>query len=86
MQYPITIQLPATFWDDHIERDCSPTAVEIKRSARLVTVQLDAEAWADIYSDAKYYGNADLRWFDSEYRGLLQSAKATLRRLEQVNA
>lgn len=82
-QYPVTIQLPATFWDDHRERDCSETAVELKRSARLVTVELDAESWADIYSDAKHYGTSNPSHFDGDYRGLIQSAKATLRRLEK---
>jgi len=48
------VTLPLKFWSDHKNRGCSESAVEIKRNKVYVTVELDDEAWQDIYSDAGY--------------------------------
>jgi len=84
-QYPVTIELPLKFWLDHKNRDCSPSSIELKRNKVYVTVQLDEEAWSDIYSDAEFYAT----YFDNCRRTeeeammveLEGSAKATLKRL-----
>jgi hypothetical protein len=84
-QYPVTIELPLKFWLDHKNRDCSPSSIESKRNKIYVTVQLDEEAWSDIYSDAEFYAT----YFDNRRRTedeammveLESSAKATLKRL-----
>ena len=85
-QYPVTIELPLKFWLDHKNRDCSPSSIELKRNKVYVTVQLDEEAWSDIYSDAEFYAT----YFDNCRRTeeeammveLEGSAKATLKRLD----
>jgi hypothetical protein len=85
-QYPVTVELPLKFWIDHKNRDCSPSSIESKRNKIYVTVQLDEEAWSDIYSDAEFYAT----YFDNCRRTedeammveLESSAKATLKRLD----
>lgn len=86
-QYPVTIELPLKFWLDHKNRDCSPSSIELKRNKVYVTVQLDEEAWSDIYSDAEFYAtyfeNGNRRTEDEASMVELEgSAKATLRRLD----
>lgn len=85
--FPITIEIPTTFWRDHGgERGCSPTAEIIKQNDRLTTVILDAEAWDDLYSDADYYATQDYKVWSSDYRGTIASARATLKRMKAVGA
>jgi hypothetical protein len=72
--------LPPAFWRDHLER-CAEhpgTRVVVKDTARRVVVDLDAEALADLKSDADYYagdGAPDMPGL----QGLHASARATLR-------
>ena len=81
------ITLPLKFWTDHRNRGCSESAIELKRNKVYVTVQLDDEAWDDIYSDADFYAT----YFDNCRRtedeqsmvDLESSAKATLKRLKE---
>jgi hypothetical protein len=83
------VTLPLKFWTDHKNRGCSESAVELKRNKVYVTVQLDDEAWDDIYSDAEFYAT----YFDNSRRtedeqsmvDLESSAKATLKRLQELN-
>jgi hypothetical protein len=82
------VVLPLKFWQDHRNRGCSESAIELSKNKRFVTVQLDKESWDDIYSDAEFYAT----YFDSYKRtedeqdmvDLEGSAKATLRRLQEV--
>jgi len=80
------VTLPLKFWRDHKNRGCSESAVELKRNKVYVTVQLDDEAWQDIYSDAEYY--ATFTSIDPEaeadFIAFIPSAKATLKRLQEV--
>lgn len=76
-----TIKIPPRFYQDHKARDCGQSGVVVKRTKTYVIVELDQEAWDDLYSDADYYGadNSD-GWFDdSGMRGIISSARATLR-------
>jgi hypothetical protein len=83
------VTLPLKFWTDHKNRGCSESAVELKRNKVYVTVQLDDEAWDDIYGDAEFYAT----YFDNSRRtedeqsmvDLESSAKATLKRLQELN-
>lgn len=54
-----TFTLPALFWRDHFERCAAhPGTREIIRDGRLtVRVDLDAEALADLKSDAELYAS-----------------------------
>ena len=79
-----TLKLPRRFWDDHYERCCAHPGLreEVKTSKREVTVCLDGEALANLKSDADYY--SDPTGFDTSdpwMRGLIASARATLKRL-----
>jgi len=79
----VTLRIPRSFYDDHINRDCGQTGRIVHQTKALYTVELDAEAFEDLRSDAEYY--SDTSSFGFEYQGLCASAAATLRRLEAVN-
>ena len=80
------VTLPLKFWTDHKSRGCSESAVELKRNKVFVTVQLDKESWDDIYGDAEYYATftSTEPEYEADIIGLIPSAKATLRRLEEI--
>lgn len=82
----ITMKVPARFWYDHKERGCSETAEVLHYGKQLVTVVLDEEAWKDLYSDAEYYATQETSVWAADYRGLIASAKATVRRMTEVKA
>ena len=72
------VTVPSYFYDDHADR-CSEGVV-VKRTKREVTVELDREEYEDLYTDAEHYSHEREYWeFD---RGLVLSARATLRRLK----
>jgi len=80
-----TIKIPPRFYQDHRTRDCGQSGRVIKWAKTYVLVELDQEAWDDLYSDADYYGadNSD-GWFDSPgMKGIITSARATLRVMKQ---
>lgn len=85
-----TIKLPAMFYEDHEGREL-PSGDVLKRGKRLVTVQCDDETLDEIESDAKHYAsmtagessNCDM---DESYRGLVGSAKTTVKRIAQYRA
>ena len=80
----LEVTLPLKFWLDHKARDCSPTAIELKRNKIYVTVKLDRTAFNDIYSDATYYAEylTDDAASEPEMKALEGSAISTLRRLK----
>jgi hypothetical protein len=80
------VTLPLKFWSDHKSRGCSESAVEIKRNKVYVTVELDEAAWQDIYSDAEFYAafTSTEPEYEADIIALIPSAKATLRRLEEI--
>ncbi len=80
------VTLPLKFWTDHKNRGCSESAVEIKRNKVYVTVELDEAAWQDIYSDAEFYATftSTEPEYEADIIALIPSAKATLRRLEEI--
>lgn len=81
-----TLNVPAKFWHDHKDRGNSGSAQVVGYGKSLVTVILDDEAWRDLYSDADYYAGQDSGVWAGDYRGLIASAKATLRRMNEVAA
>lgn len=76
----VRVELPPRFYDDHVDRDL-PSGIEVKRTKRGVTVDLDAEAFADLLGDADHYATGD---FDPDLLGLVASARATLKRLRAI--
>lgn len=81
----VTVRLPPVFYDDHIGRDL-PGGTVLNRGKKFVDVELTAEEYAEMLSDARFYveeGAAGA--FDPSMRGLLTSARATLKKLESVS-
>jgi len=74
-----TVTLPPRFYDDHADRDL-PAGRVIGRTRKSVTVELTAAEWTELRSDADHYANSNA-YGDPEFRGLIASARATLRRL-----
>ena len=79
-----SIKIPKRFYDDHRFRDCGQSGIKVKETATYYIVELDQEAWDDLYSDADYYGmdnpDEDL-W--ANYRGVILSARATLKVMKE---
>lgn len=75
--------IPARFWDDHASSNENPGRVlKYTSGGRYVTVELDDEQLANLRSDADLYATGkDDFW--AEYRGLVLSARATLKALDK---
>jgi len=76
------LTIPRIFWEDHhIGRCCSPDARVIRETMRQVVVELNNDDLDDLRSDADYYANDGLDFAGEKaaYRSLINSAKATLR-------
>lgn len=80
-EYPIQVVIPTLFWRDHFDRAENDTAEVVKAGERLTTVILDEAAWANLYSDADYYASQDNDVWAGDYRGLINSARTTLKRM-----
>lgn len=82
--FPVTVAVPWTFFKDHLNRGCGQTAKVIQETKKTFLVELDQEAWADLYSDAEYYesfiGSEDY----SSNRSIVDSAVRTLAQLKAV--
>ena len=77
---PIIVDLPPVFYDDHVAREL-PAGRELKRTKRLVTVQLSLADFDELMNDAEHYAHADgPSGYDGE-TGLRASARATIKRL-----
>lgn len=73
----ITVTIPARFYWDHVERDCSRGTV-VKSTKSKVTVTFTDEEFDDLLSDAEYYSDAS-QFSEPWLRGLSSSARATLK-------
>lgn len=80
----LVYRLPPAFYDDHVAR-ALPAGVVVKSTARSVWVELDAEAFAELRSDAVYYRDEmTVAGFGPEGFGLVGSARATVKALDKV--
>lgn len=78
------IKIPRRFYDDHRYRECGQSGVIVRKTKTYYLVELDQEAWDDLYSDADYYGDDSVSedlW--EQYRGVVLSARATLKVMRQ---
>lgn len=81
----VQLDIPARFYEDHRGRDCGETGIVVKRLASKVRVQLDRTAYDDLLSDAEHYaGDGMSEWWD-EGRGVILSARATVKALRAVD-
>ena len=89
----VTIEVPARFWVDHVDRGlrCDarcPYQEEHqaeqygKKTARGYTVPLSAADIVELRSDAEHYSDY-AAWGSPEGIGLQSSARATVRRLDR---
>lgn len=79
-QSTYTIKIPPRFWEDHIDRGCTPALLE-QRKGKTVIVTLDEEGISDLYTDAVYYSDpGDL---DPDLFGLCMSARATAKAIRK---
>ena len=81
-----TVTVPRLFWQDHMERECTPAISETRKGNRVELV-LSQEALDDLYSDADYYSD-DQGWCPEwgPSRSVIRSAKRTLEILQAVKA
>jgi hypothetical protein len=78
----VTVKIPPAFYDDHVARDL-PAGTETHRTKKVVTVDLDADELAELVSDAKHYADSAADFWE-DHRGLVISARATLKVLANV--
>ena len=79
----IIVDVPARFYDDHASRDL-PSGRVVKPLARRYRVELTLDEFHELLNDALYYASPfGPRDFDG-WRGLVASARATVRVLEAV--
>jgi hypothetical protein len=79
---PKTIRVPATFFNDHEERECEPFCEPVKRSSRFVWLLSNDPGLDELLSDAKHYSD---EWGPDAIEdggGLKRSAAATVKAIE----
>jgi len=80
-----TYKLPATFTLDHIGRDLLDYENVVEYSGRKIVVRLDDDEYSELKADAEFYismGSGEYG-FGSESFGLIRSAVATLKSLQE---
>lgn len=80
-RWPVTVDIPQSFYDDHISRGCGESGEVLKVLARKYRVRLDEAAWNDLKSDCEHYCAGDY-W--GEFQGLVTSARGTLNHMAAV--
>lgn len=78
------VDLPARFYDDHVGRGLAG-GVEVKRLARDVRARLNDYEVVDLLADARFHLDMSrMGAYEADMRGLVASAKATVRRLGPI--
>ena len=87
-----TLRVPALFWNDHIYRECEQDfatdrrTVEIKENSRYIWLSMTPEAIAELLSDADYYATSFVGEDAIGIRGLISSARATVKAIKAQTA
>ena len=74
-------RLPPAFYWDHQARDL-PAGQVVRETKTHVYVELDAETWDELRSDASYYSDPGIA-ADMGLFGLASSARATVKALDK---
>jgi len=75
-------RVPKRFYLDHVLRSDELVGVVVKELSTKFDVELDADQFAELLSDANYYNDNELIGeMGFEYAGLISSAGATVRAL-----
>lgn len=83
MEKLVTVLVPAKFWWDHYNRDLDDTSRVVKGSGHRVLLEMNPAAIAELASDADYYATGFTGEDAADLRGLIASAKATLKALKK---
>lgn len=87
-----TIKVPALFWNDHAYRECESQfapdrqTIEIKENSRYIWLSMTPEAIDELYSDADYYATSFIGEDAEGIRGIISSARATVKALAAQKA
>jgi hypothetical protein len=83
------VKVPRVFVGDHDDRGLMERGLEsaiVKATKAGYTLSLTPEEFRELLDDARYYAEGGCDVFGWEYRGLVASARATVRALEKVGA
>lgn len=76
-------KIPPRFYFDHLARECGKSGKIVSSAKNYLIVELDDIALSDLLSDASYYSESnDIS--DPSIRGLVTSARATLRAIDKA--
>jgi hypothetical protein len=82
----LVVKVPKTFVDDHDSRGLMERGLAsavVKATKTNYTLSLTPEEFAELLDDARHYADGGCEMFGWEYRGLIASARATVKALEQ---
>ena len=83
-----TIRVPALFWNDHAYRECEEQfapdrqTIEIKENSRYIWLSMTPEAISELLSDARYYSSEFTGEDAIGIRGIIMSARATVKAIK----
>lgn len=83
----VTVKVPKAFVQDHDDRLLMKrglAAAVVKATKAGYTLDLTPEEFAELLDDARFYADQGCEVFGWEYRGLIASAKATVKAMEKV--
>lgn len=80
----LTMKVPANFWHDHRSRGFGSTALMVQDGTGQVTINLDEQAWNELYSDASFFAGSESHWFKIDRRAIVASAKTTIRSMDAL--
>jgi len=83
-QENVTLRIPERFYRDHADRDL-PSGRIVSETSKGLVVELDPEAFKDLLSDAQFYVDMGVGAFGPEFLGLISSARATIKALEEAS-
>ena len=80
------IRIPKVFYDDCVVCDCEVIKIEKQTKAHYwIDVSKDSDGLKELISRADYYADLEVSAIYSEYAGVVKSAKATLKALEDIS-
>ena len=80
------IRIPKVFYDDCVVCDCEVIKIEKQTKAHYwIDVSKDADGLKELLSRAELYADLEGLGMYSDYPGLVRSARATLKALENIS-
>lgn len=80
-------RLPPRFVEDMVDRELLPESVIVRQTKSYAIVDLDEAQLSEVRKDAEFYVSEASYFVDDPYvRGLVASARATLRALAKAEA